>query len=386
MAINGVSQTLIPMFKGECYEFWNIKMKTLFKSQDLWDLVEGGFNDDDADESRLRENRKKDSKALFILQQAVHETIFSRIATASTSKEAWETLQKEFQGYSKVIAVKLQTLRNEFEALLMKANEKLQDFLSRVISVVSQMRSYGENITDAIIVPKVLRRLTAKYDYIVTTIEEIKDLFIFSFDELMGSLQAHEAKRNRSVEKNEEKAFQASQVKGEIEKKENFAERIRGRGSFRGRGRGRGRGRSSGQERQFFGDQKWNKSTVQCYGQERQPFGDQKWNKSSVQCYECQKFGHIKANCPDGSQANYANEEKQESKLFMVHSHSNDLQNDVWFLDSGCPNHMTGNKSLFKELDESQKMQVRLGDNELIQVEGKVTIVVGASDVDGMWI
>ena len=62
-------------------------MKTLFKSQDLWDLIENGYADPD-DEIRLRENRKKDSKALFFIQQAVHETIFSRIAAATTSKQA----------------------------------------------------------------------------------------------------------------------------------------------------------------------------------------------------------------------------------------------------------------------------------------------------------
>ncbi|KAG6476259.1 hypothetical protein ZIOFF_065498 [Zingiber officinale] len=140
---------------------------------------------------------------------------------------------------SKVIAVKLQTLISELEVLLMKGNETLQDFLSRVILIISQMRSYGKKITDAIIVLKVLRSLTPKYDYIVTVIEEAKDLSILSFDELMGSLQAHVARRNRSAEKDEEKTFQASQVKGEIEKKKkkDFACRGRGRGGFRGRGR-----------------------------------------------------------------------------------------------------------------------------------------------------
>ncbi|PKA60799.1 hypothetical protein AXF42_Ash006433 [Apostasia shenzhenica] len=112
------------------------------------------------------------------------------------------------EGISRLfITVKLQTLRNEFETLIMKSNETLQDFLSRVITIVSQMRSYGEKITDATVVPKVLRSLTPKYDYIVTTIEETKDLSSFSFDELMGSLQAHEARRNRLVEKHEEKGI-----------------------------------------------------------------------------------------------------------------------------------------------------------------------------------
>ena len=124
-----MSQPLIPIFSGNSYEFWGIKMKTLFKSQDLWDLIENGYADPD-DEIRLRENRKKDSKALFFIQQAVHETIFSRIAAATTSKQALLILQNEFQGLSRVITVKLQTLRREFEILFMKSNESVQDFLS----------------------------------------------------------------------------------------------------------------------------------------------------------------------------------------------------------------------------------------------------------------
>ena len=86
-----VAQPQIPIFKGEGYVFWSIKMKTLFKSQDLWELVENGYPDRD-DEDKLRENRKRDSKALFFIQQAVHESIFSRIAAATTAKEAWNIL------------------------------------------------------------------------------------------------------------------------------------------------------------------------------------------------------------------------------------------------------------------------------------------------------
>ncbi|KAH0657479.1 hypothetical protein KY289_026227 [Solanum tuberosum] len=78
MATNGestTSQQLIPIFNGEKYEFWSIKMKTLFKSQELWDLVEKGYAEED-EAQRLRENKKKDSKALFYIQQAMHDSIF----------------------------------------------------------------------------------------------------------------------------------------------------------------------------------------------------------------------------------------------------------------------------------------------------------------------
>jgi hypothetical protein len=42
-----VSNPSIPLFKGENYELWSIKMVTLFKSQGLWDLVNNGVPDPD---------------------------------------------------------------------------------------------------------------------------------------------------------------------------------------------------------------------------------------------------------------------------------------------------------------------------------------------------
>ncbi len=44
---------------------------------------------------------------------------------------------------------------------------------------------------------------------------------------------------------------------------------------------------------------------------------------------------------------------------------------DVWFLDSGCSNHMTGNIALFSMLDQSVKSQVTLGTDNKVSVMGK---------------
>ncbi|XP_039065065.1 uncharacterized protein LOC120210382 [Hibiscus syriacus] len=240
MATNGnvvnVSQLSIPVFNGESYEFWSIKMKTLFKSQDLWDLVENGYIEADK-EARLRDNKKNDSKALFFIQQAVHKTVFLKIAAANTVKEAWGILQTIFQGSSKVMKIKLQSLRRDFETLQMKGGEPVQDFLSRVAEIVNKMRSYGENINDQTIVAKILRSLTPKFDHVVAAIEESKDLETFTFDELMGSLQPHEARFNITEEKTEDGAFH---VKGEVFPQKN-EQKWRGQVGSRGQG-GRGRG------------------------------------------------------------------------------------------------------------------------------------------------
>ena len=77
-------------------------MRALFTSQDLWEIVEDGFEEPvdenafndlaQAEKDFLKRNRKNDSKALFYLYQAVHESVFPRIAVAKRSKDAWYTL------------------------------------------------------------------------------------------------------------------------------------------------------------------------------------------------------------------------------------------------------------------------------------------------------
>ena len=45
-------------------------------------------------------------------------------------------------------------------------------------------------------------------------------------------------------------------------------------------------------------------------------------------------------------------EEKDESML-LINNVQEESLDDVWFIDSGCSNHMTGNKNCFGNFDES---------------------------------
>jgi gag-polypeptide of LTR copia-type len=103
-----ISNPSISLFKGENYEFWRIKMRTMLKSHGLWGLVEVGAPNPDPTPI---ETNKRDAKALFFIQQAVHESVFVKIAVTETTKDAWTILKATFQGSSKVVAIKLQGLR-----------------------------------------------------------------------------------------------------------------------------------------------------------------------------------------------------------------------------------------------------------------------------------
>lgn len=83
----------------------------------------------------------------------------------------------------------------------MRNSDKISEFLAKAMSLVSQMRTFGEIVTNQIVVEKILHSLDLKFDHVVTGITESKDLSTFTLDELMDSLQAHEVPINRFVEK-----------------------------------------------------------------------------------------------------------------------------------------------------------------------------------------
>ena len=141
-------------------------------------------------------------------------------------------MKRKYQGNIQVQRAQLQTLRREFEILEMKTGESVNDYFSRVMLVANNMRNVGEVMQDGKIVEKILRTLTERFNYIVCSIEESKDIDSLSMDELQSSLLVHEQKFGKSGVEN-----QALKVVGgerSIAKEEDrFGERGRGRGHFR---------------------------------------------------------------------------------------------------------------------------------------------------------
>ena len=170
-------------------------MKVLLKALELWNIVEAGYEETDneaaltqAQMNTLRENRKKDSKALFHIYQTIEMQVYERVAKAENAKQAWDMIENAYKGKEKVKKVRLQSLRKEFEKLEMKEDETIKDYFIRVTSIVNQMASNGEILEDARIVEKILRSLPAKFDYVVAAIEESNDISTFSMEEVQGKI------------------------------------------------------------------------------------------------------------------------------------------------------------------------------------------------------
>ncbi|PNX58278.1 hypothetical protein L195_g059112, partial [Trifolium pratense] len=90
-------------------------------------------------------------------------------------------------------------------------------------------------MTASTVVEKILRSMTSKFDYVVCSIEESRDVTAMSIDELQSSLLVHEGRMKNHKAREEEQALKVSN----LGRGNSNSNRGRGRGSSRGRGRGR---------------------------------------------------------------------------------------------------------------------------------------------------
>jgi gag-polypeptide of LTR copia-type len=79
----------------------------------------------------------------------------------------------------------------------MKESKDVYDYITRVQSVVNQLKRNGETLTDAIVMEKILRSLTNDFENMVCIIEESKDLAQMIIDDITSSLEAHEQRKKK---------------------------------------------------------------------------------------------------------------------------------------------------------------------------------------------
>ena len=80
------------------------------------------------------------------------------------------------EGDAKIKEAKLQTYRAQFELLHMNNDETVNEYLEWVNNVVLSIRGLDEKMDISIVIKKVLKTLTSKYESKVSAIEEAKYL------------------------------------------------------------------------------------------------------------------------------------------------------------------------------------------------------------------
>ena len=255
----------------------------------------------------------------------------------------------------------------------MRKDEKVSDYSLRFTKVISELRDLGENLEEKDAVAKLLRSLQQKFDTLTLSLENIGTIKPMTVEEVLGSLRVHESRLIETDNREEEQALLTKASK--MSKKIDQGQTSRGRGRYgqRGRGRGRGRGRRQKEENDEG---------------EKKPF-----DKSKIKCYNCQNMGHFADECHGekkkkgkDEKANLVEESEEESTLMIVsdsefserllQGNGDDVNCDLWYLDTGASSHMTCIKLFFHSIDKDKIGNVNFGDGSSIKYEGRGTIIV----------
>ncbi|XP_018476436.1 uncharacterized protein LOC108847632 [Raphanus sativus] len=242
-----------------------------------------------------------------------------KVGEQTAAKDIWNAIKSRHLGADRVKEARLQTLMAKFDRLKMDDNDTVDDFAGKISSQSFKAASLGETIEESKMVKKFLKGLLSqKYIQIVALLDQVLDLKATGFrTSLEGSGRTRIVCRERN-------------------------------------GRVRGRGRTHNQNHVSHTDEK-----------------NSKKDRSKLICWRCDKAGHYATVYPEKSEKSQETNlnETEEADALYVHEvvslnedkvipknfDINKGDANVWYLDNGASNHMTGNKEFFSSLDQTPK-------------------------------
>lgn len=240
--------TIRPLiFDTTNFVYWKLRVTSYLQSRgtEVQDIIDIGYTfpsttpTDPAEKKKYETNAKAVNTVLGCLSQSE----FVKVMKYKSTKEIWDKIVLSYEGYELVKQAKLQALRIQYENLKMHNDESVANYFLRVDEIVNCMKNLGEEIKETVVVEKVLRSLSPRFESKVSTIEEKENLLSLTMSQLHGILTTYEMRKGGPSDKREA-AFKAS-GKGdyyelghvsEEEEELNFFKNLQwGTGIFRGK-------------------------------------------------------------------------------------------------------------------------------------------------------
>ncbi|KAL4342366.1 hypothetical protein GQ457_08G025750 [Hibiscus cannabinus] len=100
---------------------------------------------------------------------------------------------------------------------------------------------------------------------------------------------------------------------------------------------------------------------------------------STITLSECGQLGHVEKICKSSQQqgeANDAQNPQDDEQMFVASCFTTSSSTETWLIDSGCTNHMSYDRGIFKELHQTVVSRVKIGNWAYINVEGKGIVAI----------
>lgn len=319
--------TGVHQFDGSDFTVWSALMEAVLATKGVAFALEA-VKPEEADASSYQKWLKADKEARAMLLLGLSFEIVKSVVHLKTAKEVWEKLK---QLHEKKTAANLIQIQQDFYNAKKGPQESISTYASRIESIASRMKDFGEPVSDQSLNSKIVHGLPTEYKHFISSwLATSKG--DQTYDNLLSRLQAEEAI-----------------IKGS-ETEESVALNVR---VDKGR-----------------------------------KFDKKRKNKKDIQCYYCHKDGHFKKDCRLRKKQESGKEGRRDggscddrgslrdsgsalSATVLSAGTSSSLDKESWFMDSGASRHMTMNRHWLRDYKEYQKdVPVRVGNKDLIYGKG----------------
>jgi len=213
--VEGASINRLPLFAGENYPFWKIRMKIFLESvnKQVWDVVVNGpfqpikvvegknvpkeFSQWTPDENK---RAHYDVRAKNIISSKLTLDEFYKVSGCESTKKLWDVLEVTHESTNEVKRARKNTLIQEYEMFRMKSRESISDVPKRFTHIVNHLLALGKTFDKEELNIKILKSLNRTWQPKVTTNFESRDLTSMNIATLFGKLTEHELELERLKE------------------------------------------------------------------------------------------------------------------------------------------------------------------------------------------
>jgi hypothetical protein len=155
----GMSSNRAPLFKGNDYAFWSIRMRSYLMALgcDVWLSVINGYTVPTTAPSDTTAKKlcNDNSRVVNAILGGLANNVFVKVMHCKSTKEIWDKLKSSMKEMEKSSKKNSNIQRDSLKVLKMKEEENIAEYLQRVDEIVNSIRALGEEFKDKIIVQKV---------------------------------------------------------------------------------------------------------------------------------------------------------------------------------------------------------------------------------------
>lgn len=273
--------------------------------------------------------KKKDKLVLLWLMSTMTERILTSVTRASTSREAWVTLQRIFQSQSRARVMQMRWRLQSME----KGSLSILEYVEQKRSMADNLASIANPVSEDDLVNYILHRLGEDYSSFHTSINTRAEPILV--DELLGMLLQEEEKLEHS-----KKVLMSANVATQKSRNNNY-----------------------GKTTSYYTNKpKPHNFRGNISGSNQSGTNKHSFNKPKVSCQICSKPGHTALACYNRFNHSYTPE--KPAKLSALIASPNTPSDPSWYVDSGATNHLTAdlnNLSMHSEFNGDDQIEVGNG-------------------------